>query len=154
MIEMQNSELTVAEDKEVNMATNKITALYCRLSQEDALEGESGSIANQKQILLSYCKSQHFPNPKFFVDDGYSGTNYDRPGFQEMLSEIEAGNVSTCITKDLSRFGREHVTMDYYLEFVFPEMNVRYIAVNDNEDTDKGLSDFVPFKNLFNDNYS
>ena len=100
MIEMLNSTLTVAEDKEVNMATNKITALYCRLSQEDALEGESGSIANQKQILLSYCKSQHFPNPKFFVDDGYSGTNYDRPGFQEMLAEIEAGNVSTCITKD------------------------------------------------------
>ena len=82
MIEMQNSELTVAEEKEEIMATNKITALYCRLSQEDALEGESGSIANQKQILLSYCKSQHFPNPKFFIDDGYSGTNYDpdRPG--------------------------------------------------------------------------
>ncbi len=71
-----------------------------------------------------------------------------------MMSDIETGKVNSVVTKDLSRFGREHVTMVYYLEFVFPEMNVRYIAVNDNEDTDKDLSDFVPFRNLFNDNYS
>ena len=154
MIEMQNSELTVAEDKEANMATNKITALYCRLSQEDALEGESGSIANQKQILLSYCKSQHFPNPKFFVDDGYSGTNYDRPGFQEMLSEIEAGNVSTCITKDLSRLGRNSALTGLYINFTFPKYGVRYIAINDHFDTidpNSTDNDMAGIKNWFNE---
>ena len=154
MIEMLNSTLTVAEDKEVNMATNKITALYCRLSQEDALEGESGSIANQKQILLSYCKSQHFPNPKFFVDDGYSGTNYDRPGFQEMLAEIEAGNVSTCITKDLSRLGRNSALTGLYINFTFPKYGVRYIAINDHFDTidpNSTDNDMAGIKNWFNE---
>ena len=154
MIEMLNSDLTVAEDKEVNMATNKITALYCRLSQEDALEGESGSIANQKQILLSYCKSQHFPNPKFFVDDGYSGTNYDRPGFQEMLAEIEAGNVSTCITKDLSRLGRNSSLTGLYINFTFPKYGVRYIAINDHFDTidpNSTDNDMAGIKNWFNE---
>ena len=81
-------------------ATNKITALYCRLSQEDERLGESLSIENQKTILLEYAKKNHFPNPVFFVDDGYSGTNYDRPGFQSMLVEIEAGRVGIVITKD------------------------------------------------------
>ena len=81
-------------------ATNKITALYCRLSQEDARLGESLSIENQKAILLEYAKKNHFPNPVFFVDDGYSGTNYDRPGFQSMLTEIEAGHIGIVITKD------------------------------------------------------
>ena len=154
MIEMLNSTLTVAEDKEVNMATNKITALYCRLSQEDALDGESGSIANQKQILLGYCKSQHFPNPKFFVDDGYSGTNYDRPGFQEMLAEIEAGNVSTCITKDLSRLGRNSALTGLYINFTFPKYDVRYIAINDHFDTidpNSTDNDMAGIKNWFNE---
>lgn len=81
-------------------ATDKITALYCRLSQEDANEGESNSIQNQKAILLQYAKEHRFPNPTFFVDDGYSGTNYDRPGFQKMLEAIESGRVAVCITKD------------------------------------------------------
>ena len=154
MIEMLNSTLTVAEEKEEIMATNKITALYCRLSQEDALEGESGSIANQKQILLSYCKSQHFPNPKFFVDDGYSGTNYDRPGFQEMLAEIEAGNVSTCITKDLSRLGRNSSLTGLYINFTFPKYGVRYIAINDHFDTidpNSTDNDMAGIKNWFNE---
>ena len=154
MIKMLNSTLTVAEDKEVNMATNKITALYCRLSQEDALEGESGSIANQKQILLSYCKSQHFPNPKFFVDDGYSGTNYDRPGFQEMLAEIEAGNVAVCITKDLSRLGRNSSLTGLYINFTFPKYGVRYIAINDHFDTidpNSTDNDMAGIKNWFNE---
>ena len=157
MIEMLNSTLMVAEEKEEIMATNKITALYCRLSQEDALEGESGSIANQKQILLSYCKSQHFPNPKFFVDDGYSGTNYDRPGFQEMLTEIEAGNVSTCITKDLSRLGRNSALTGLYINFTFPKYGVRYIAINDHFDTidpNSTDNDMAGIKNWFNDKYS
>ena len=98
-IEAANPVLTVAplkEDTEMLRATDKITALYCRLSQEDANEGDSNSITNQKDILLRYAKEHRFPNPTFFVDDGYSGTNYDRPGFQQMLSEIEAGKVAVC----------------------------------------------------------
>ena len=87
-------------------ATDKITALYCRLSQEDERAGESLSIENQKSILLSYARDHHMTNPVFFVDDGYSGTNFDRPGFQEMLAQIEAGKVANCIVKDLSRLGR------------------------------------------------
>ena len=109
IMETPNSMLTVApskEDTEMLRATEKITALYCRLSQEDALAGESNSISNQKNILLQYVKQNHFLNPLFFVDDGYSGTSFERPGFQKMLDEIEAGHVSTVIVKDLSRFGR------------------------------------------------
>ena len=83
------------------------------------------------------------------ADDGWSGTNFERPDFQRMMDDVEAGKVNCIVTKDLSRFGREHVMMDYYLEFLFPEKRVRYIAVAENEDTEKGLSDFVPFKNLF-----
>ena len=101
-IESTNPVLAVApikEETEMSGATNKIMALYCRLSQEDERAGESLSIENQKAILLSYCKDHHFGNPKFFIDDGYSGVNYDRPGFQAMLAEIEAGHVAVCITK-------------------------------------------------------
>ena len=129
---------------------NRITALYCRLSQDDGREGESNSIVNQKELLQGYARQHRFKNLQFFVDDGWSGTNFDRPQFKRMMEEIEAGNINCVITKDLSRFGREHIMMGYYLEFVFPKLKVRYIAVNDNEDTDRGLSDFVPFKNLIN----
>lgn len=128
------------------------TALYMRLSRDDENYGDSVSIETQRTILHQYV-SEH---PEFhvvgeFVDDGWSGTNFDRPQFKRMMEQIEAGNINCLLTKDLSRFGREHVMMGYYLEFVFPELKVRYVAVNDNEDTDKGLSDFVPFKNLFNE---
>ena len=102
-IEATNPVLAVAplkEETEMLRATDKITALYCRLSQEDANEGDSNSITNQKDILLRYAKEHRFPNPTFFVDDGYSGTNYDRPGFQQMLSEIEAGKVAVVLSKD------------------------------------------------------
>lgn len=85
------------------------------------------------------------------MDDGWSGTNFERPAFQQMMQDVETGKVNCIVTKDLSRFGREHVMMDYYLEFIFPEKQIRYIAVAENEDTEKGLSDFVPFKNLFNE---
>lgn len=84
-----------------------------------------------------------------YVDDGWSGTNFERPSFKRMIDDVDAGKVNCIVTKDLSRFGREHVMMDYYLEFVFPEKQIRYIAVTENEDTERGLSDFVPFKNLF-----
>ena len=102
-IDATNPVLTVApfkEETEMLGATNKITALYCRLSQEDERAGESLSIENQKSMLLQYAREHHFPNPTFFVDDGYSGTSYDRPGFQAMLNEIESGNVAVALTKD------------------------------------------------------
>ena len=138
-------------------ATNKITALYCRLSQEDARLGESLSIENQKAILLEYAKKDHFPNPVFFVDDGYSGTNYDRPGFQSMLVEIEAGRVGIVITKDLSRLGRNSALTGLYTNFTFPQYGVRYIAINDNYDTidpNSVNNDFAGIKNWFNEFYA
>lgn len=137
-------------------ATNKITALYCRLSQEDERAGESLSIENQRSILLSYCKDHHFSNPKFFIDDGYSGVNYDRPGFQAMLAEIEAGHVAVCITKDLSRLGRNSALTGLYTNFTFPQNGVRFIAINDNFDTADQNSinnDFAGIKNWFNEFY-
>ena len=137
-------------------ATSKITALYCRLSQEDERAGESLSIENQKSILLSYCKDHHFGNPKFFIDDGYSGVNYDRPGFQAMLAEIEAGHVAVCITKDLSRLGRNSALTGLYTNFTFPQNGVRFIAINDNFDTADQNSinnDFAGIKNWFNEFY-
>lgn len=128
------------------------TALYMRLSRDDESFGDSVSIETQRTVLTQFVRE----HPEFhvvseFVDDGWSGTNFDRPQFKQMMEEIEAGNINCVITKDLSRFGREHIMMGYYLEFVFPKLKVRYIAVNDNEDTDRGLSDFVPFKNLINE---
>ena len=138
-------------------ATNKITALYCRLSQEDARLGESLSIENQKAILLEYAKKNYFPNPVFFVDDGYSGTNYDRPGFQSMLTEIEAGHIGIVITKDLSRLGRNSALTGLYTNFTFPQYGVRYIAINDNYDTIDPNSinnDFAGIKNWFNEFYA
>ena len=153
-----NPVLTVApqskEDTTMSGATNKITALYCRLSQEDARLGESLSIENQKAILLEYAKKNHFPNPVFFVDDGYSGTNYDRPGFQSMLVEIEAGRVGIVITKDLSRLGRNSALTGLYTNFTFPQYGVRYIAINDNYDTidpNSVNNDFAGIKNWFNE---
>ncbi|MBR3819366.1 MAG: recombinase family protein [Clostridia bacterium] len=141
----------------MSRATNKITALYCRLSQEDALAGESNSISNQKSMLLTYAKEHRFPNPTFFVDDGYSGTNFDRPGFQAMLDEIVAGNVAVCITKDLSRLGRNSSLTGLYTNFTFPEHGVRYIAINDDFDTSDPNSvnnDFAGIKNWFNEFYA
>lgn len=138
-------------------ATNKITALYCRLSQGDERAGESLSIENQKTILLSYAKEHHFPNPVFFVDDGVSGVTYDRPGFQAMLAEIEAGRVAIAITKDLSRLGRNSALTGLYTNFTFPQNGVRFIAINDNYDTidpNSVNNDFAGIKNWFNEFYA
>ena len=156
-IEVANPVLAVAplkEDAEMQRATDKITALYCRLSQEDANEGESNSIQNQEAILLQYAKEHRFPNPTFFVDDGYSGTNYDRPGFQAMLAEIEAGKVAVCCTKDLSRLGRNSSLTGLYINFTFPKYGVRYIAINDHFDTidpNSTDNDVAGIKNWFNE---
>ena len=138
-------------------ATEKITALYCRLSQEDDRAGESLSIENQKAMLLQYAREHHFPNPTFFVDDGVSGVTYDRPGFQAMLTEIEAGRVAVAITKDLSRLGRNSALTGLYTNFTFPQKGVRFIAINDNYDTidpNRVDNDFAGIKNWFNEFYA
>ena len=138
-------------------ATDKITALYCRLSQEDDRAGESLSIENQKAMLLQYAMEHHFPNPTFFVDDGVSGVTYDRPGFQAMLAKIEAGRVAVAITKDLSRLGRNSALTGLYTNFTFPQNGVRFIAINDNYDTidpNRVDNDFAGIKNWFNEFYA
>ena len=160
IIEPTNPVQTVAlekEETEILRATDKITALYCRLSQEDSLEGESNSISNQKKLLLAYCKDHHLPNPVFFVDDGYSGTDYDRPGFQAMLDEIEAGRVAVCCTKDLSRLGRNSTLTGMFINITFAKHSVRYIAINDNYDTLNPNSvdnDFAGIRMWFNEFYA
>ena len=137
--------------------TNKpeqITALYARLSQEDALDGDSNSIVNQKAVLSKYAADNGFTNPVFFIDDGVSGVTFDRPNFNRMIAEIEAGNVATVIVKDMSRLGRDYLKVGYYTEIFFVERDVRYIAINDGVDSAKGDNDFTPFRNLFNDFYA
>ena len=133
---------------------DNITALYARLSQEDALDGESNSIANQKKILLKYAKDNGFPNPTFFIDDGVSGVTFDRPGWNEMIRLSEAGKVKTVIVKDMSRMGRDYLKVGYYTESFFAERDIRYIAINDGVDSEKGDNEFTPFRNLFNDFYA
>ncbi len=133
---------------------DNITALYARLSQEDALAGESNSIANQKKILLKYAMDNGFPNPTFFIDDGVSGVTFDRPGWNEMIRLSEAGKVKTVIVKDMSRMGRDYLKVGYYTESFFAERDIRYIAINDGVDSDKGDNEFTPFRNLFNDFYA
>ena len=137
--------------------TNKpeqITALYARLSQEDVLDGDSNSIVNQKAVLSKYAADNGFTNPVFFIDDGVSGVTFDRPNFNRMIAEIEAGNVGTVIVKDMSRLGRDYLKVGYYTEIFFVERDVRYIAINDGVDSAKGDNDFTPFRNLFNDFYA
>ena len=147
----------IKEETEMLRATEKMTALYCRLSQEDSLAGDSNSIINQKNILMQYAQQHHFKNPVFFVDDGYSGTSFDRPGFQQMLDEIEAGRVSCVIVKDLSRFGRNFAMTGMYTTITFAKHDVRFIAINDNYDSNNPNStdsDFAQLKNWFNEFYA
>ena len=133
---------------------DKITALYCRLSQEDMQAGESESIQNQKLILQKYADEHHFFNTRFFVDDGFSGVSFEREGLQAMLREVEAGNVATVITKDLSRLGRNYLKTGELIEIVFPEYDVRYIAINDGVDTARDDNEFTPLRNWFNEFYA
>ena len=128
------------------------TALYCRLSQDDGIEGDSNSIQNQKAILRKFAEDHHFPSPCFYVDDGFSGGNFQRPAFQQMISDMENGEIGIIVTKDLSRLGRNQLHTGLYIEERFPMFGVRYIAINDNVDTDSSESnDLMPFKNLFNE---
>ncbi|NBI80573.1 DUF4368 domain-containing protein [Clostridiaceae bacterium] len=133
------------------MDQQKITILYCRLSNEDALDGESNSIANQRAILTRYAAERGFTNTRILVDDGYTGTNFNRPGAQEGLSLVEQGLVGTWIVKDMSRFGRDYLQVGRYTEIVFPSYDVRFIAVNDGVDSERGDNDFTPFRNIFNE---
>lgn len=131
-----------------------VAALYMRLSNDDGEPGDSGSIETQRRILHQYCEDNNITIYDEYVDDGWSGTNFDRPAFQRMMADIDKCALNCVITKDLSRLGREHIQVDHYLEYVFPEKRVRYVAVNDGEDSEKGMSDFSPFKNLFNEWYA
>ena len=136
------------------MDQQKITILYCRLSNEDLVDGESNSIANQRSILSSYAASHGFTNTKVLVDDGYTGTNINRPGVREGLALVEQGLVGTWIVKDMSRFGRDYLQVGRFTEIVFPSYDVRFIAVNDAVDSAKGDNDFTVIRNVFNDFYA
>lgn len=133
------------------LESDKITALYCRLSRDDELAGESNSITNQKSILSKYAKDNNFQNIKFFVDDGYSGTTFTRPAFIEIMELAEQGKIGTIIVKDHSRLGRNRLVVGQLLEEDFVRLNIRYIAIMDNIDSSKGLNDFLPIQDWFNE---
>ena len=131
---------------------NKITALYCRLSRDDEVQGDSNSIKNQKSILQKYADDQGFRNTQFFVDDGVSGTTFEREGFQRMMAEMDAGRIGTIIVKDMSRLGRDYLKVGYYTEIAFPQADVRFIAINNGVDSiNQQESDFTPFLNIINE---
>lgn len=134
---------------------NRITALYERLSRDDEMQGESNSITNQKKYLEDYAVQHGFGNIQHFSDDGYSGTNFNRPAFNSLLTEIEAGRVGTVIVKDMSRFGRNYLQVGFYTEMMFPKKNVRFIAVNNGVDSaNPADNDFTPFLNIMNEWYA
>lgn len=134
-----------------NRQSDRITALYCRLSRDDELQGESNSVTNQKSIISKYAKERGFKNLKYFVDDGYSGVSFTRPAFMELMELAEAGKVETIIVKDHSRLGRNRLIVGQLLEEDFVRLGVRYIAIMDNIDTKEGLSDFLPVQDWFNE---
>ena len=133
------------------LESDKITALYCCLSRDDEQLGESNSITNQKSILSKYAKDNNFQNIKFFVDDGYSGTTFTRPAFMEIMELAEQGKIGTIIVKDHSRLGRNRLVVGQLLEEDFVRLNIRYIAIMDNIDSSKGLNDFLPIQDWFNE---
>lgn len=134
---------------------DKITALYCLLSRDDELQGDSNSIKNQKAILQKYADDNGFTNTEFFVDDGYSGTNFDRPDWQRLISLVEEGRIGTIIVKDMSRLGRDYLKVGYYTEVLFPGSDIRFIAINNNVDSaNQQDSDFTPFLNIINEWYA
>ncbi|RKJ38455.1 DUF4368 domain-containing protein [Acutalibacter sp. 1XD8-33] len=138
-----------------NKLTPSVTALYCRLSIEDGRENESMSISNQKALLRDFAEKNGLLDYEFYVDDGYTGRNFNRPSFQRMIADIEAGKVKCVITKDLSRLGRNYIEAGSYIEIFFPRHNVRYIAVTDGVDSlNRQEMDITPFKNILNDMYS
>ena len=145
--------LSETEDIMLRQTTQTIpvAALYARLSKDDEQQGESNSISNQKRILETYAREHGIMNYRFFVDDGWSGANFERPSFKEMIEGVENGEIKTIITKDLSRLGRNYLQVGMYTEMVFPRKGVRYIAINDGVDSEQGDNDLTPLKNLFNE---
>ncbi len=134
---------------------DKITALYCRLSRDDELQGDSNSIKNQKAMLQKFANENGFDNTQLFVDDGYSGTNFDRPDWQRLLAMLDDGKVGTVIVKDMSRLGRDYLKVGYYTEVLFPGFDIRFIAINNNVDSaNQQDSDFTPFLNIINEWYA
>lgn len=138
----------------MNSQSNSITALYCRLSRDDDVQGDSNSIQNQKKLLSKYAKEYGFSNTKYFVDDGYTGTNFQRPGFMEMVEAIEDGYIGAVLVKDMSRLGRDYLQVGLYTDKFFPEHDVRFIAVNDGVDSAEGENEFAPFRNIMNEWYA
>ena len=132
----------------------EITALYCRLSQDDKQEGDSNSIINQKKILKKYALDRGYTNIQFYIDDGVSGTTFNRAGFQSMISDVEAGKVKRVIVKDMSRLGRDYLQVGMYTEIFFPEHDVHFIAVNDGVDSNQEDNEFTPFRNIINEWYA
>ena len=133
----------------------KITALYCRLSLEDGRENESMSISNQKLMLKDFAEKNGMFRYEYYVDDGYTGRNFNRPAFQRMIADIEAGKIDCVITKDLSRLGRNYIEAGSYIEIFFPKHHIRYIAITDGVDSlTRQEMDITPFKNILNDMYS
>lgn len=135
---------------------NYKVGIYCRLSREDELGYQSESIKNQKDYLTKYVVDNEWTIVDIYIDDGYTGTNFDRPDFKRLIKDIEKGNINIVITKDLSRLGRDYISTGYYLEKYFPENDIRYIAVNDAIDTFKNSAgnDISPFKSVINDMYA
>ncbi|NLB55970.1 MAG: recombinase family protein [Lentisphaerae bacterium] len=131
-----------------------ITALYCRLSRDDGTEGDSNSVGNQKRLLQKYAKENGLDNTRYYVDDGYTGTNFNRPGFQKLLEDIEMDYVTAIIVKDMSRLGRDYLQVGYYTDSYFPDRNIRFIAVNDCVDSNDGENELPPFRNVMNEMYA
>ena len=134
---------------------DRVTALYERLSKDDEQQGESNSILNQKRFLEDFARKSGMTNIKHFTDDGYTGRNFNRPGFQAMLAEAEAGKIGTIIVKDMSRFGRNYLEVGFYTEILFPKKQIRFVAINNSVDSDKPQdNDFTPFLNIMNEWYA
>lgn len=152
---IQNTVLQFYVHSQPQEEAEGITACYERLSQEDKLDGESNSISNQKRILEKYCREHGYTAIRHYdEDDGYSGTNFNRPGFQRMLADIKAGKIKRVVVKDMSRFGRNYLQVGMYTEMLFPEYGVHFIAVNDGVDSVRGDSEFTAIRNVFNEMYA
>lgn len=136
------------------LLNDDITALYCRLSQDDKQEGDSNSIVNQKKILKKYALDRGYSNYLYYIDDGYSGTNFNRPDFQRMIADVETGKIKRIIVKDMSRLGRDYLQVGMYTEIIFPDHDIHFIAVNDGVDSTQGDNEFTPFRNIINEWYA
>ena len=147
--------MNLQSNRKIKHLEQQYTALYCRLSSDDDLEGDSNSIKNQKLLLSDYAKENKFRNIRFYIDDGYSGSNFERPAFKRLLNDVENGEISTVIVKDMSRFGRDHILVGYYTKYYFPDADVRFIAIFDQIDTETNPDDdIIPFKNILNEMYA